>query len=202
MTNTTPQAAEAARLAEEAKLRADAYMAASSFRGGDAICTAERDKMHAAIDRLRDLASRAGSPVGKAAGLPMKMVIDPTIPAGEARVMQDGKRVATITGLAVDAKPTAAEVTGEAKIIAWRPAVKCTPEMGFNAGEPRKADVDYWQSVGAGIEYAYDRPSASHSEAQKAVAKVEGGVLVSRSLHRDVRYWRAMPCLRRGRRPF
>jgi hypothetical protein len=49
---TTP---EAARLADEAKLRADSYMAAGSFRNGDSMMAKERAKLHAAIDALAAL---------------------------------------------------------------------------------------------------------------------------------------------------
>lgn len=49
---TTP---EAARLVHEAKLRADSYMAAASFRNGDKMMAAEREKLHAAIDALAAL---------------------------------------------------------------------------------------------------------------------------------------------------
>jgi hypothetical protein len=58
---TTP---EAARLADEAKLRADAYMAAGSFRNGDSMMAKERAKLHDAIDALVALIPQEGGQAG------------------------------------------------------------------------------------------------------------------------------------------
>jgi hypothetical protein len=58
---TTP---EAARLADEAKLRADSYMAAGSFRNGDSMMAKERAKLHAAIDALAALIPQECGQVG------------------------------------------------------------------------------------------------------------------------------------------
>lgn len=58
---TTP---EAARLVDEAKLRADAYMAAASFRNGDKMMATERAKLHAAIDALAALSQPDEAPSG------------------------------------------------------------------------------------------------------------------------------------------
>jgi hypothetical protein len=68
------------------------------------------------------------------------------------------------------------------------------PEMGFKAGAPRKADIDYWQSINCGIQYACDlapaqaainelraeveRLTRERDEAQARVAAMEGETTV------------------------
>jgi len=60
-------------------------------------------------------------------------------------------------GLAWSDRATAAvpAPAAPAEPIAWRPNIACTPPQNFNAGKPKQQDIDYWRSMGCGIEYAY-----------------------------------------------
>jgi hypothetical protein len=150
-TNTTPQAAEAARLAEEAI----SQMERGNFNLG---CTY--------IDRLRDLASRA-DPVGE------RVLLDEFLAAAE----RDG--VTHLKDPAVEAKPTAAEMTGEA----W-------PEVISFAGSWNSISTLRVRLRPGADETLFVRatPSASPSEAQKAVAPMDFALLVA-SARNVVKTW-------------
>ena len=60
----------------------------------------------------------------------------------------------------------------ELPVVGWRPGVKCTPPQNFNAGTPSKTDIDYWNSLDCGIEYACDLDVAQ-AALEQARAEVE-----------------------------
>lgn len=85
--------------------------------------------------------------------------------------------------LATPAAPAQAEPS--ALPVAWRPAIKCTPEQNFNAGQPSQQDIDYWKAQGCGIEYAYASPAA-----QPVAVPAVTEDMVKAYLKANTEYWR------------
>jgi hypothetical protein len=150
MTSEKPtQAAEAARLAEEAKAYVNDL---ANWREDDSEASHEAAWQSAVmtIDRLRDLASRA----------------EP-----HCLTCSDHGSV----GLADRAEPcpdcTPPGSLGEAqKAVAYRPKIAASPDMDFRAGLPSANTLAYWKMRGIELEYAYTHPSAGAGVPQEVVA--------------------------------
>jgi hypothetical protein len=216
--NTIPRAAEAARLVEdiktEARIEGDSRYtlrtSAVAFHKGAEFA------MNIAIDRLRDLASRADSPVGELAagevadaddklligqaqhligalmnhgllakGLPEDLYLKLwDVVKGQLRCVNREGALAALA--AVEAKPTAAEVTGKAFYRTLLEVLKdslasvkdyqCGLEFGAhdrNLIGRLKVEIDKVSARPVAT------PSASPSEAQKAGAPMDFALLVS-----------------------
>ncbi len=176
MTNTTPQAAEAARLAGEARV-----LAAKLFDGTTAGTTEVFAPLLVAIDRLRDLASRADSPAGEALSAP------DTRKVYAGLMDQSGDPT-------VEAKSTAAEVTapGDEGVACKTDGRRCSTYVecaatGCRRASPSEAqaaplhaylsklpalDPTWPEQIQEGWMKCFDAlRSMSASEAQKAVAE-------------------------------